>query len=82
VVEGKDTERDDGNCSAEAKEKCGEVKPAYAPSAAGEPCGGNHVGGDDAADDVAVLRLHDGETKGTGGQDQHRNGEDVSGGAM
>ena len=82
VVEGPDAERDDGDGSAGADEKCGEVKPAYAPTAAGEPRRGDHVEGDDAADDVAVLRLHDGETEGAGGQCKHRDGEDVSGGAM
>ena len=82
VVEGPDAERDDGDGSAGADEKCSEVKPAYAPAAAGEPRRGDHVEGDDAADDVAMLRLHDGEAEGAGGQCKHRDGEDVSGGAM
>jgi hypothetical protein len=82
VVEGPDAERDGGGGSAGADKKCGEVKPAYAPTAAGKPRRGDHVEGDDAADDVAMLRLHDGETEGAGGQGKHRNGEDISGGAM
>ena len=64
VVEGPDAERDNGDGSAGADEKCREVKPAYAPATPGEPRRGDHVEGDDAADDVAMLRLHDGETEG------------------
>jgi hypothetical protein len=82
VVEDPDAERDDGDSSARADQKCREVKPAYAPTAASEPRRRDHVEGDDDADDVAMLRLHDGETEGTGSQGKHRNGEDVSGGAM
>jgi hypothetical protein len=37
VVKGPDAERDDGDGSAGADEKCGEVKPAYAPTTTGEP---------------------------------------------
>jgi hypothetical protein len=55
VVEGPDAERDNGDGSAGADEKCREVKPAYAPPTTGEPRRGDHVEGDDAADDVAML---------------------------
>jgi len=82
MVEGPDAECDDGSGSACADEKCGEVKPAYAATAPGEPRRGDHVEGDDAAYDVAVLRLHDGETEGASGQGKHCDGEDVSRGAM
>src|SRR5271170_3551970 len=75
-------EREDGDRSADADEKCGKVKPAYAPAAAGEPRCRDHVESEDAADDVAALRLHDGETEGAGGQGQHRNREDITGSAM
>ena len=82
VVDGPDAERDDGDGSAGADEKCSEVKPSYVPTAPGEPRRGDHVEGDDAADDVAVLRLHDGETEGARCQGKHRDGEDVSRGPM
>ena len=64
MVERPDAERDNGEGSAGADEKCREVKPAYAPATAGEPRRGDHVERDDAADNVAMLRLHDGETEG------------------
>jgi len=82
VVEGVDAERDDGDCSTETTEERDPVRPAYVPAASGEPRGGNHVEGDNAADDVAMLGFHDCETEGAGRQRQHRHREDVSGGAM
>jgi hypothetical protein len=42
-VDGPDAERDDDGGSDGADEKCGEVKPAYALTAAGEPHRGDHV---------------------------------------
>jgi hypothetical protein len=75
VVEGVYAERENGGCSADADAKRGEIKPTYAPPAAGEPRGE----GDNAGDDVPVLRLHDGEIVGARGQDQYCGGEDISG---
>src|ERR1700722_13445127 len=63
-VDGPDAEHDDGSGPARADQKCSEVKPAYTSAPTGEPRRADHVEGEDAADDVAVLRLHDGETEG------------------
>lgn len=82
MVEGKDAERDDGGCSAEADEERDPIRPAYVSATAGKPCGGDHVKGDDAADDVSTLRFEYSEAEAARGQGQHRNGEDVSRGAM
>ena len=82
VVEGLDAERGGGDCAAETDQEGGPVSPAYDPAATGKPRSGDHVEGNDAADDVAPLGFHDGETKAAGGQRHHRDGEDVSGGAM
>jgi hypothetical protein len=47
-----------------------------------EPGGGDQAERDDAADDVAALGFQDREIEAAGVQGQHRDGEDVSGGAM
>jgi hypothetical protein len=82
VMEGLDTERDDGGCSADADEKRGPVKRSCNPAAAGKPGGGDQVECDDAADDVTALGFQDREVKAAGGQRQHRDAEHVSRGAM
>ena len=82
VVEALDAESDDGGGSAKADQERGPVRPAYVPAATGEPCGGDHVERDNAADDVAPLGFHNGERERAGGQRHHRDGEDVSRDAM
>src|ERR1700722_8391292 len=82
VAEGVDSEREDSGCSAEAAEEPDPVRPSYVSATPGEPCRGDHVEGYNAADDVRLLGFHDCETEPAGRQRHHRNGEDVSGGAM
>jgi hypothetical protein len=64
MVEGKETERDDRGCSSDADEKRCSVKSADVSAASGEPRGRDHVEGDDAADDVAMLGFEDCEPEG------------------
>ena len=82
MVESKDAKRDDSGRSSDADEERGPVRSAYVSAASGEPRGNDHVEGDYAANDVAVLGFEYCETEAARGQGQHGNGEDVSGGPM
>ncbi len=66
----------------DANEECGDVKPSNATATAGQSSRGDHVEGKNAADHVAVLRFEDRKTDAARCQGQHREREDVSGGAM
>jgi len=57
-----DGEGEDGGCSANADDQCGPIKRACVSATACKPRSGDHVEGDDAADDVAGLGLQDCET--------------------
>ena len=79
AVQSSDAKRKHACRRSQAEKEAGPVEWAGAGSAAsGEPGAANEIEGEDSGDDIADLRLEDGEPKTARGQGQHSQREDVA----